>query len=334
MPATVSSATNAESPVAAAASALANASVPNASPAQVATGGTLAATIPSSSSLPRDKIGLLKGILEANDVDIVFYGRLEDQFGNALGNVPINFEIRYENVSGKGVQRGQVASDAYGSFTISGYKGERLSFIPEKQGYVLTSHNNGGVYSPQWPEEQRVHPDPNNQVVIKLWKLKGGEHLIHFQTGIHVPLDGTMTAFDLQTGRQVESGGDFILSVKSSAKPNIRQEYDWQVTIQAVDGGLISSSDDFEQMFLAPDFGYEPKLDINYQKDTRSWTSRFIGSFYFTSRNGNCYGKFGVEVLTDATKNDTVPVILNSYVNPTASRNLEIDPAKVTEAHP
>jgi hypothetical protein len=64
------------------------------------------------------------------------------------------------------------------------------------------------------------------------------------------------------------------------------------------------------------------------------WTSRFINSFCFTSRNAGCYGKLAIEVISDVVKNGTVPVIINSYVNPSGSRNLEIDPAMVTAAHP
>lgn len=281
-----------------------------------------------------DKIAVIKRVLEANDVDIAFYGKLEDQSGNALGNFPINFEIRYENTKEKGVHRGQVVSDGNGLFTISGYKGERLSFIPERAGYVLLSHNNGGIYSHNWPDAQRVHPDPNNPVVIKMWKLQGGEHLVHFQTETRVPLDGAVTTFDLQTGQRVQSGGDLTISVKTTPTPNIRQRYDWQVKIQFVSGGLISSSEDFEQMFQAPESGYEPEFNMEYQKDVQPWTTTFNGVLYFSSRSQGCYGKLGLEVLSDVVKDGTIPVILNCYLNPAGSRNLEIDPAKVTEAHP
>jgi hypothetical protein len=293
------------------------------------------AALARPSSLPLDdKVAVFKQVLEANDVDIVFYGKLEDQSGNALGNAPINFEIRYENVNGKGVSRGQVVSDGNGLFTVSGYKGERLSCIPEKPGYVLVGHNNGGIYSHSWPEAQRVHSAPNNPVIIKMWKLQGGEHLVHFQTETRVPLDGTPTTFDLQTGQRVQSGGDLTISVKTTPTPNIRQRYDWQMKIQPVNGGLISSSEDFEQMFQAPESGYETEFNMEYQKDVMPWTTTFNGGYYFTSRNQGCYGKLGIEVLSDVVRDGTVPVIFNGYLNPASSRNLEIDPTKVTEAKP
>lgn len=327
--------TNATLSAVAATSSQANRSVQtNVPPAQFASAS--APTTTSQHSPPLlDRVAVLKEFLQANDADIVFYGRLEDQFSNAVGNAVVNFSIRYENLNGRGVQRGQITADENGSFKISGYRGQDISVVPEKAGYVPLEMKGSGNYSPAlYPEGQRAHPDPNNPVVITMWKLQGGEHLIHFQTESRVPLDGAVTTFDLQTGRQVKSSGDVIVSVKSSPTPNIREEYDWQVTIQAIDGGFISSSDDFEKMFQAPDSGYEAKLDINFQKGTRQWTSRFNGIYYFTSRNGSCYGKVGIEVLSDVVKNGTVPMILNSYVNPAGSRNLEIDPKLVTEASP
>lgn len=204
--------------------------------------------------------------------------------------------------------------------------------MPQKAGYTLAS--TGTLFKYSHLEDHPYVSDANNPTVIKMWKLQGAERLIHFQTEIRVPLNGVPTALDLQTGKQVESGGDIIISVKSSPVPSIREEYDWQISIQAVDGGLISCSDDFEQMFQAPDSGYESKFDINYQKGIQSWTSRFIDNFYFASRNMSFYGKLGIEVISDGVKNGTVPVILNSYINVTGSKNLEIDPQLITNAHP
>jgi hypothetical protein len=316
-------------------SAPVNASVyTNMPPAEGASSATTV-TNQSKSPLPQDKVTVLKEILQANDVDIVFYGRLEDQFGSAIGNTTINFSVRYENMSDRGVQRGRVVADGNGFFKIAGYRGQDISIVPEKAGYTPLEMKGIGNYSPVlYPEDQRAHPDPNNPIVIKMWKLQGGEHLVHFQTETRVPLDGATTTFDLQTGQRVQNGGDLTISVKTTPTPNIRERYDWQVNIQSVNGGLISSSEDFAQMFQAPESSYEPEFSMDYQRDVKPWTTTFNGVFYFTSRNQGCYGKIGLEVLSDVVKDGTIPVILNCYLNPAGSRNLEIDPAKVTEAHP
>jgi hypothetical protein len=99
-------------------------------------------------------------------------------------------------------------------------------------------------------------------------------------------------------------------------------------------GETTLSDKDFEQKFQAPDTGYQHQFVAAYQKGAQSWTTTFNDVFYLTSRSGRCYGKLGIEVLSDVVKNGTIPVILNSYLNPDGSRNLDINPQLVTEARP
>jgi hypothetical protein len=266
-----------------------------------------------------------------NDVPIDFYGKLEDQFGNPVEGAEIKATIRVINGDRQGADRLTTTSDADGLFQFHG-KGQDIGMMPQKQGYVLSTTETLFKYSRL--EDHPYTSDANSPTVVKMRKLQGGERLIHYQTQVNVPLAGTPKAFDLQTGRQVESGGDIIVSVTSSPTPDVRQQYDWQVTVRAVDGGLLLSDKDFEQMFQAPDTGYQPQFVAAYQKGAQSWTTTLNDVFYLTSRSGRCYGKLGIEVLSDVVKNGTIPVILNSYLNPDGSRNLEINPQLMTEAHP
>lgn len=272
---------------------------------------------------PQSKWEQIQPILATqNDIPIVFYGRLEDQFGNPVTGAQIAASVRIYNGVQSTVERFSVTSDANGFFQINHGKGESLAIVPDKAGYVLATKATLFKYS-----HLESHPyvsDQNNPTVIKMWKLQGAENLVHVQNEIRVPIDGSPVALDLETGKQVQSGGDIVIQVQSTLNPNVVQKYDWQVTIEAVNGGLISSGDDFEQMFQAPESGYDSQFVAKYQKDVRPWSTTFNGIFYFTSRSGNCYGKLGIEVLSDVVKNGTIPVILNSYANPVSSRNLEI----------
>lgn len=56
--------------------------------------------------------------------------------------------------------------------------------------------------------------------------------------------------------------------------------------------------------------------------------------FYLKSRGGSSYGKLGLGINTTIVKDGVVFVMLNAYVNPAGSRNLELDPARVSEARP
>jgi hypothetical protein len=80
-----------------------------------------------------------------NDTPIVFYGKLEDQFGKPVVNAAVDFSIQFNNGREEGTKRGRVMSDANGLFTISGYKGENLSAAPKKDGYALASLSGHGI---------------------------------------------------------------------------------------------------------------------------------------------------------------------------------------------
>jgi hypothetical protein len=165
-----------------------------------------------------------------------------------------------------------------------------------------------------------------------MWRLQGAQHLIHFSITAYIPLDGTSVAFDLQTCQQVKSGGDIALRITGPLKPNIMERYDWQAAVVGISGGVIKSTDSFDQMFEAPESGYEQEFDVGYQKDAKPWSDGLEGALYFKSRDGTLYGKLGIELTTDMVKNGAVPVVLDGYLNPADSRNLEIDSKLITGA--
>jgi hypothetical protein len=193
-----------------------------------------------------------------NDVLINFYGQLVDQFGTPVTGAEIDFTVRVINGYESTVNRGQVLSDANGLFGIIGYRGQDLSISPHKEGYMRAT--TGTLFKYSKLEEHPFVSYAYTPTIIKMWKLQGAEHLIHFHTEAPVQIDGTPAVFDLQTGEQVNSGGDIVVVVNSTPTPDVRSKYDWHVSIRAVNGGIIASSDDFEQMFAAPDTGYGPRL--------------------------------------------------------------------------
>lgn len=271
-----------------------------------------------------------EALSKLNDVDIVYYGKVQDQFGNPLGETEIDFSVHFNNGLSAGVKNGKTVSDVSGLFTISGYKGERMSVIPKKEGYVMIRTNGGAIYSHFFPEEQ-YHPDSNNPTVITMWKLQGAEPLIHFQFKTSVPHDDTPVRFDLQTGKVVNRGGDLIIRVSSPSIPHPSEAYPWQATVQSETGGLILVEGiGLENMYSAPESGYESEFTIVKQKEVKPWSSRFVGGFYLKS--GNRFCKINLKIITDVAKDGSISVTLSGYLNPSGSRNLEIDKSVVTEA--
>lgn len=285
-------------------------------------------TVPDKTERAREVLATV------NDVAIDFYGKVQDQFGSPVAGASITGSIIYDNGGSNGVREIQTVSDANGLFALHGGNGESLSVVPRKDGYALASTNAGFKYSHFYPEARHV-PNPRQPVIIEMWKLQGAERLIHFQTKAYVQLDGTPSVFDLQTGQRVESGGDIVVRVKSSLAPNVAEKYDWRATIQVVNGGLVPCGGvEFEKMYVAPESGYESEFNMSYQKDAQPWSTTFNGGFYLKSRGGTSYGKLGVGINTTIVKGGAVLVMLNAYVNPAGSRNLELDPALVAEARP
>lgn len=295
------------------------------------------ATTPSATTSPppsETKEEQARTVLsKMNDVPIIFYGRVQDQFGNPVADAEIIGSIIVDNGKVEGTSKVSAISDASGLFQLNGGQGESIGVMPRKEGYALASTETEFKYSHFYPESRHV-PDPSKPVVFKMWKLQGGEPLVHFQFKARVPCNGASVAFDLQTGQRVESGGDIIIRVESSPAPNVMEKYNWEAKIQPVNGGVVLYEGRMESVFLAPEGGYEPEFVISQQKDSQPWQSGFNGSFYLKSRGGRSYGKIDLGIITDTVKEGSIPIMMSGYVNPAGSRNVEVNPALVTEAKP
>jgi hypothetical protein len=200
-----------------------------------------------------------------NDEPIVFYGKLEDQFGNPVPSATVGFSVRVINGVQFTTERGRVASDAGGLFTISGYRGQDLNVAPSKPGYAIASTNRFANYSRLFSDEERVHPDPNNPVVIKMWKLQGAEPLTGISKQYKLHYTEAPIYFDLLAGQIVPYGGDLKITV--SRAPGVmsgRNPLDWSLKIEAVNGGLMDSLGREPVTYEAPETGYQPSEKFTF----------------------------------------------------------------------
>lgn len=180
---------------------------------------------------PLGQLGALVGSKEAktleilsreNNVPIVFYGKVEDQFGNPVVGAEITGSTIIYSGTSSGSKTVTATSDSNGNFTLDAGKGESLGVMLRKPGYELATTGTDFKYSHLF--ENYYVPDPRNPTVIKMWKLQGAEHLTGFDIRTEVPIEGTPVFFDLQTGRQVRNGGDVSVTLSSSPKPNLVEE--------------------------------------------------------------------------------------------------------------
>ncbi|MGH7990146.1 MAG: carboxypeptidase-like regulatory domain-containing protein, partial [Limisphaerales bacterium] len=273
---------------------------------------------------PPSKWEQMQSILATqNDVPIVFYGRLEDQFGNPVADAQIAASIRIENGVEHTVKHFSLTSDANGFFTVSGYKGQSLSVIPKKAGYALASLNGGGIYSHMWPESQRYIPDPNNPTVIKMWKLQGAEPLVNINQHYKLHYTGAPINFDLVAGKIVPTGGDVRITVNRPAgEISMRNKQDWGFEIGAVDGGLMESGADAAVTYAAPLDGYEPSDTLTASGNGHG-IELIQQSFFIKSRNGQVYSKLSLSFDINETPDGLMDISFSGVANPNRSRNWE-----------
>jgi len=283
----------------------------NASSAQVA----------SNTIVPPQNKGeqMKEGLAAMNDVPIVFYGRLADQFGNPVVGAQIAANVRIYNGVQSTVEHLTVASDGNGMFQIKGGKGESLGIMPKKEGYVLATTSTEFKYSYMYANH--FTPDLNNPTVIKMWKLQGSEPLVSFNKTFKLPYTNAPIYFDLITGKTVSSGGDIkITTSRPSGEVSEHNPQKWSIDFEVINGGFIEISDEeWGVTYSAPDSGYQTDGTFG----NNNGPDLVDKAFFIQSRNGQIYSKvhllFGINDTPDGFMNIT----FSGVANTNSSRNWE-----------
>jgi hypothetical protein len=258
-----------------------------------------------------------------NDVPIVFYGRLEDQFGSPVSGAQIAAGVRIYNGIRSTVERFSIASDGNGFFQINHGKGESLGILPSKTGYALATTGTSFKYS-----HLENHPyvsDQNNPTVIKMWKLQGAEPLVGIGKEYKLHYTNAPIYFDLLAGEIVSAGGDIKLTVnRSSGVISGRSRLDWSVQIEVIDGGLMDSGGQEEVTFAAPEDDYQSIMTFMFSTNAPyKWTEGFDQGFFVKSRNGQVYSKLGLGFGINRNPDDFMHIMFGGVANTNSSRNWE-----------
>lgn len=273
-------------------------------------------------SVSQDKATLLKEIMRANDADIKFYGRLEDQSGNGVSGAKVNFSIQYENADSRGIRQGQVISDDNGFFTISG-TGANLGIVPRKAGYALSTTDTSFRYSQLTPGY--FIPDINNPIVIKMWKLQGAEPLVSINQHYKLHYDSAPINIDLLKGEIVPDGGDIRLIVsRSTGVISGRNRLDWAVQVEAVNGGIVDDGGLGEVTYAAPESGYQPNMTFTFSTNAPyKWFEEFSQGFFAVSRDGQVYSKIGFSFHINDTPDGFMDATFTGVASTNGSRDWE-----------
>ena len=292
---------------------------------------TMDSTNPSNGAVnDRDRLPeIFQKYNESHNIPIEFYGRFIDQDSNPVPGVKIRIAIQQTYMTsptslsfGSKMIRMEKQSELDGNFVLQGEKGDGFKIeVIEKDGYKLSPSTqlNYGYVGNAAP----FHPDPQNPVVFKMWKLDKPQQLIsHDISRIAIPVDGQPVQFDLIGGNKVSSGGQLIVRFERNPQtlPPGNSGYDWKATFEIPDGGLVANNDEF--MYQAPENGYKNTYTVEMPNGTTNWTPVLDQKFYIQLENGKSFGSLNVHL---PTFHNTPPLglTLDVVINPSGSRNLQ-----------
>lgn len=270
----------------------------------------------------------LKGILESKDVPVSFFGRVVDQDGNGIAGVQILMSVRQWGLGGTFDSWGNKfpkfnrVTDSNGSFSLEGTSGDSLTVESvSKNGYRLSTKTQMGYGYGE--SSAPHHPDQQNPIIIKMWKLGEKAQLITGSKFWGIIPDGRTYTMDFIRQMKLESentSGDIRFRLMRPAQIKPREKFDWSFEIEVVQGGVIQTQDDF--MYSAPETGYQSKYEFSMSTNNPSWKREMDGmQFYFQSRNGSVYGQFTVDIIPDYNEQSVFDVKFSA--NPNGSRNLQ-----------
>ena len=139
---------------------------------------------------------------------------------------------------------------------------------------------------------------------------------------------GDQQAVDLTTGKKA-TFGNTTPAVQSWVNDSAKDEhnrFDWKCRIEVPGGGLVDRD---PGTFAAPEDGYAPIQEINMTRSMADWKDG-VERDYFVKLRDNTYARVKFKMMTGGPYNFFV---LESYLNPSGSRNLEHDPAKEIKVH-
>ena len=271
----------------------------------------------------------------ASNVAITFYGKVIDQDQVGIPGVrvtleAISFAPVLDPVSKIFVGDDQkktpleLITDAGGRFSVTGIKGQFLNVKNlQRDGYLSLSQPGNFAFS-SVDDVYIHHPDLQKPVIFRLWKKGPTEPLISRARSYPVIADGRTYSIDLLKNKisdAASSSGDLRVAMKRPPQTNPSVPYEWTFTIDAVDGGIIETTDDY--LYRAPDSGYQPGYEYVTQIDEpMKWHNNLKKKFYLKSRGGKIYASLEVEAVNFYT-DQKASVSLEFLVNPAGSRNLE-----------
>jgi hypothetical protein len=278
---------------------------------------------PSQAERRRRSVELVQSIYSA---PIAFYGKAQDQHGQPVVGAKVQYSAldkfwepgtKYEGLT-----------DTKGFFSITGIQGAALSVQVSKEGYDRIYNQSDGAFSfgaPYDPQRDRPTPTKDNPTIFVLRKKTLADPLFAIDRDVPVPKNGTPVEISLKTGKPIEAGrGDLKIETWTSDQAKDAQgHYEWRCRLSVPGGGLLVRTEK-EFRFDAPETGYEPSIEFHMPKTAVRWQEDQDEEYWLKLGN-ETYARMRLRITTGGGHFASI----TSYLNPSGSRNLEFDPAKV-----
>ena len=266
---------------------------------------------------------------ESQNVPIRFFGKVVDQDGAPLEGVNVTGRVRHWSVGAllnlqAGFIKREDRTGPDGRFELKDATGSVLTIEAlEKQGYEPEPI---ALRSFGYNISTNITPDPDNPIVLRMWKAEVKEELISGEKFFTVVPDGRTYMIDLVRGTLAEgtdTDGDLRVTIRRPPDAAFGQRYDWMIEIQAVGGGLLEEPDRYASMFQAPLEGYSETSRTAFDASEADWTYAVINKrFYMKTRLGRVYGRLQVDTHAFYLKDKLGRLKIKYSINPQGSRVL------------
>ena len=248
--------------------------------------------------------------------DILFYGRVVDQFGEPISNVKIHYEAPGK-FYGAGSGVGSTVTDSEGKFSIDVFGSSikiwgmehpeamyvaQLKFSEGGRIYPTSSSFHNSRHSEKsskllWSETSSENPYVFDMWRVDLEKAKSeNENISWSKSSIRIGHDGSpytvklnVVKRSMQVSPGVADDADLIVRCERESMQQHTDRSDWSITIEPISGGIQEATDRYLNM--APESGYQPSITVSQQLDQEYFSSSlFEKRYYFTAHNGQVYG--------------------------------------------
>jgi len=257
-----------------------------------------------------------------------FYGKVIDQDSQPVQGAKVRFQ--WTDMSAAGTTEKFTGTDAQGSFSLTNEKGKRLGVYVSKDGYHALNQGRASFEYAAFFDPNYIEPDPDAPVIFQLLKKIDAEPLIVGDALKKISYDRTYY-YDLQRGtlsQQPPNGAGLKFTLMRSQAAQ-GQPFDWTWTVEGVNAAVQATADEFTQ--IAPNDGYMPSWKIEQKSDAENFQRQAQVRLYLRTGD-NRYGRVDLELSHPNAREVGPNLSAKSYFNPSGSRNLEFDPAKVVQS--